>query len=399
MEVPDLERLLAELRAVGMERGSVEAKRAQNALPGTAWESMSAFANTDGGTILLGVDENGGAFDVVGVSDAAKVTQDLQAACAELEPPLRPRISVLELEERSVIVAEVPPLARSARPCYRRAQGPHGTAFIRVGDADQALSRAEVDEMLASRAGLDHSRRPAPEHAVVDAAAAADFCAYVRGLADRFAALDDETILRTWGLVDDGRPTVAGLLTLGEAPAGVSPAARIAYRRWPPAGAPENQRFAATHLEGRVGELADDALARLRRDLGTVRYQRDGNLYDDLDVPAVALREIIGNALLHRSLSDAQETVSVAIEVSDQAVVVTSPGGLHVSADPAISDSMRSRACATSRSCVLASSFRRRQARASSRTRPQGSRAPIGSAHGWGRCHHSSLISRPRFAS
>jgi ATP-dependent DNA helicase RecG len=336
VEDPELEQLLSELRAVGMERGSVEAKRAERALPSTAWQSLCAFANTDGGTLLLGVDENGGAFDVVGVRDPARMTQDLQSACAELEPPLRPRISAIKLDDDTVIVAEIPPLVRDARPCYRRAQGPYDGSFIRVGDADQALLRREVDELMAGRAGHDYSRRPAPAHASLDGAATHAFCGFIRAAGERDAALDDETILHRWNIVVDGQPTIAGLLALGEAPAAVSPAARIAYRRHPRATDPAGTRFAATHLEGTVGELLDDALVRLHRDLEKVQVKRGGHVFDDLDVPAIALREIVANALLHRSLSETQEAASITIDVTEEAVVVTSPGGLHAATDPSL---------------------------------------------------------------
>lgn len=40
------------------ERVTLECKKAQSSLPGSLWETYSAFANTYGGTILLGVYEN-----------------------------------------------------------------------------------------------------------------------------------------------------------------------------------------------------------------------------------------------------------------------------------------------------------------------------------------------------
>ena len=60
------------------ETDKVEFKEAKNALPRSFWESYSAFANTDGGSILLGVreDENG-KYHVQGVRNAEKLMQEI----------------------------------------------------------------------------------------------------------------------------------------------------------------------------------------------------------------------------------------------------------------------------------------------------------------------------------
>lgn len=331
-----LEPLLAELRTVGSDHSTIEAKKARNRLPSTTWETMSAFANTDGGIVLLGVDEGDGSFEVVGVEDPGQVTRELQSACAELEPPLRPLISVVEVEGRMVIVAELGPVARSSRPCHRRSQGPHNGSFVRVGDADQALTPAEVDEMLANRTSHDHSRRPAPDHARLDAAATTGFCERVRENSGS-APEEDSRLLARWGLTDeDGHPTVAGLLALGEEPSAVSSAARVDYRSMPRSTDPPGSRQRAEHIEGTVGALLDRVVRQIGDDLGRVQVERDGHVVDDADVPLLAVREIVSNALLHRSLSSAQESASVAVEVDKTAVVVTSPGGLHVGADASL---------------------------------------------------------------
>ena len=56
----------------------LEFKEASFALPDDLWETYSAFANTEGGTIVLGVkqDRSTGVFSLQGVSDAQKIISD-----------------------------------------------------------------------------------------------------------------------------------------------------------------------------------------------------------------------------------------------------------------------------------------------------------------------------------
>lgn len=64
------------------ERVTLECKKAKNAVPTSLWNTYSAFANTIGGTILLGIFEDvkekdrQKRFQIVGVEDAQKIVTD-----------------------------------------------------------------------------------------------------------------------------------------------------------------------------------------------------------------------------------------------------------------------------------------------------------------------------------
>ena len=57
------------------EGNNIELKKAKNQVPKSFWETYSAFANTDGGIVIFGIDEN--SKEVTGVSDAYKLREDL----------------------------------------------------------------------------------------------------------------------------------------------------------------------------------------------------------------------------------------------------------------------------------------------------------------------------------
>lgn len=58
------------------ESADLELKSAKGGLPSSLWETYSAFANTNGGTILLGIAEKDGRLDIHGVDNPDRVIQD-----------------------------------------------------------------------------------------------------------------------------------------------------------------------------------------------------------------------------------------------------------------------------------------------------------------------------------
>ena len=145
----ELSEIVTMLRGVGDDHIDVEAKASQTELPKQLWHSLSAFANTlGGGVILLGLDERSG-FQTVGVQRPKQIQQDLANLCDQMEPPLRAQIRPHVFEGKTLIVAEIPEVDRSQKPCFYKGAG-------HLNGAPAVWAGAQRDE--AARAGAASTR-------------------------------------------------------------------------------------------------------------------------------------------------------------------------------------------------------------------------------------------------
>ncbi|MBU3678598.1 MAG: ATP-binding protein [Candidatus Kapabacteria bacterium] len=135
---------LRELIACG-ESSTLEFKRKFTTVEKIAREVI-ALANTTGGYLLLGVDDNG---KVVGVDSEKEQIDQLQVALHTIDPPIQCQIDVVELDYRDVVVVCVP--ASSARPHHYVGDmtlRPHDRpVFIRDGEQSVQASR-EMTKIL-----------------------------------------------------------------------------------------------------------------------------------------------------------------------------------------------------------------------------------------------------------
>ena len=341
MTEPELLELIGALRAFEGDTSGIEAKRAATRLPERLWETLSAFANTPGGgVVILGLDEASG-FAPVGVVDPDKAQKDMASLCDQMDPPLRPLISLHQLDGRILLTAEVPELGTEQKPCYYRGAGLTNGAFVRVADGDRRLTPYEVQAMLASRGQPREDEAPVPRASVDDLDK--DLVAlYLQRLrADDggpFRSRTDRDVLRTTGvLVPDERehlvPSLGGLLALGRHPQEFYPSLGMTFVVFPTEGVgevgPGGERFLDNRrLEGPVPTLVLGAMDALKRNMKR-RAVVHGLLREDLwEYPEEALREALVNALVHRDFSPGARGTPVQVQMFPDRLVTSNPGGL-----------------------------------------------------------------------
>ena len=128
------------------ERVTLECKKAQTSLPNSVWETYSAFANTSGGTILLGVHEDvrekdvDKRFTITGVDDADKIRKEFWNGINNSEKVnvnlLKDEdVEVVEMDGKKVVAINVPRADYTIRPVYINNNLMRGT-FIRNHEGD-----------------------------------------------------------------------------------------------------------------------------------------------------------------------------------------------------------------------------------------------------------------------
>ncbi len=136
------------------ENNRIEAKKATGGLPRSIWETYSAFANTGGGVILLGVaeDEKDRRLYPVELPDA----QRLVAQFLELvnDPRIVNRnvltaksIAVETVDGKEIVVIRVPRATRKQKPVFIGGDPMKGT-YYRSGDGDFRCTEEEVKQMI-----------------------------------------------------------------------------------------------------------------------------------------------------------------------------------------------------------------------------------------------------------
>lgn len=355
METP--ESFSLELLTTYKESSRLEVKSARGGLPNSLWESYSAFANSDGGVIVLGVKENAkdGSLYVEGLDDVHKLMKDFWNTVNNRQKVssniLTDSMAVPEkLEGKDVIVINVPRAERTSRPVYVGSDPRTGT-YRRNFEGDYHCSLEEVSLMIRDSALVTDDNKLLTN---IDVSV---FCPdTIRSYRNIFKLVrqnhlwnkeDDAMFMRRIGAVredkDTGKfhPTVAGLLMFGyeyEITA-VFPNYFLDYQenrtngiyaRWT-----DRITSQSGDWSGNVFDFILSVIPKLQSDL-KVPFMFKGNFRDE-DTPLhKTVREAIVNMLAN---TDFYGRRGVVVQKSAEGFKFANPGSMRVSLTEALQDS------------------------------------------------------------
>ncbi len=213
------------------EGNRLEVKRANGGLPVSLWESYSAFANSDGGMIILGVKERpDGSWYTTHLQGERKLLKDFWDLINNLTKVSinllkEENIETYELNGDLIITIYVPRAGREFKPVYIN-NDLFGGTFRRNHEGDYHCTASEVRGMLRDQSdrSMDEKILPDMDMSVFNSEAIKSFRSrhYAVNEEHVWHKLNDHEYLDRIGAADiakeDGKlhPTVAGLLMFGE---------------------------------------------------------------------------------------------------------------------------------------------------------------------------------------
>jgi ATP-dependent DNA helicase RecG len=307
--------------AAGDEDSFTEFKSSDTS-PKTLAKELCAFLNTQGGRVLIGVEDD---HTIVGLGawDEEKV---MNVARTLLDPPALPTWQRVALGGVEVGVATV---AMGREKPYAVGGGEGKNYYIRAGSTSRESSREELIRLTQASGAVAPDLRPVIGASATDLDAAAVQEPFAGRRTIVWSELSDGARLQLLTRAEilhseTGTPTVGGLLCFGSDPQQRLPHALVRCVAYPTATVTKqilDQADATGRLDDQVRRAADFVQRNLRRGSDIEGLERTERLRPSLE----SVREVVANAVAHR---DYGVTGPVQLRIFPDRLQVVSPGGL-----------------------------------------------------------------------
>jgi ATP-dependent DNA helicase RecG len=310
-------------KVMAIEEGQFDDLKAIEIAPGKLTKHMSAFANSDGGDLYIGIDEVGSdkRREWRGFDDQEAANGHLQAFEQFFPLGTDFQYEFLKCSSHNGIVLHV-----SISKTLAIKSASSGNTYVRRGaqslevKTEEQLAELKFTKGLAS---FETETVKAPVETITNSEVA------LRFMLEVVPTAEPETWLRKQKLIVAGNPTVAGVLLFAEEPQAVLPKhcgiKVYQYKTNAAEGFRDALAFTPKTVEGDLYSQINAAVALTAETIAsTPRINEEGQL-EAAAYPTETLHEVITNAVLHRDYSI---TDDVHIRIFENRVEVQSPGKL-----------------------------------------------------------------------
>lgn len=280
-------------------------------------KELVAFANASGGRIFIGVNDDN---QIVGCKFSNALFSNIETMAASCDPPVI--IFIEKLSDQKIIVIHVPEGANRPHRCTKG-------FYLRNGASSHKMSTADITAFIQSEGKVrfdQQLRMDLDWKEVLDQSRLAHFLS-LTGITRK---KDVENLLFNLGAGDEKEGLFylnqTGILFFAKDPAARQPFVNVVCALFK--GTTKAYILDRKELAGNILENVEDALLFLKKHL-QLRWEISNDSprrREILELPEVALREAVVNAVCHRDYFE--QGAQVMVEIFDDRVEIHNPGGL-----------------------------------------------------------------------
>ncbi len=307
------------------ESKTLEFKAALSSKSESYLKTVVAFANTDGGRLIFGIDDK--SRQVVGVEkdDVFKIMDAIANAVSDsCAPKIVPDISFETIEDKTVVLVDI--AAGFNRPYMLKSGGLDKGVYVRVGATSRLADTEQIREMMLDGSNQSWDEQICRSYALTDRAVkklCSDINRYRTEKDGQNAPKTTKETLIGWGVLKQDKtevlPTNAFAL-LTDNPFGQAKIQCAVFK-----GESKSVFLDRKEYEGSLCRLLEDAYQYVLRNIRMGAVIEGLIRQDKFELPPAAIREMICNAICHRSYMD---DGMIQVSVFDDRLEVSSPGAL-----------------------------------------------------------------------
>lgn len=320
------------------ETQTLELKSAENGCPKRLYDSLSSFSNQDeGGIIIFGIDEKQG-YKEVGVYDPQDIQKKINEQCLQMEPVVRPLLTVVEKDEKYFVSAEIPGIDLVDRPCHYKGQGRLKGSYTRIGDSDEPMTEYEVYSYEAFRKKYQDDIREVGRAtlASLNQELLQKYINTLKSGKPNLSTIEDEIIYELMSIKRNDEITLSAAMLFSPYPQAYFPqlcitAVVVPGKEMGELGKAGERFLDNQRIEGNIPDMLNAAIKFVRKNMRTktIINPESGLREDRPDYPTIAIREAIVNALVHRDYSIHTEGMPIQIIMYEDRMEIRNPGGIY----------------------------------------------------------------------
>lgn len=263
-------------------------------------EEIVAFANSEGGTILIGVSDSG---EIKGVSNL-KIEETIMNICRNnVVPNIIPNFETITIDEKNIVILGIP---KGLSKPYSTVDNKY---YVRVGTTKRIASREELLRLFEGNGSLHYDISPVPNTSIKDLNLDIIRDYYLKYNA--FDLYDEdreqvERILLNADILKDlnGEKvcSVGGLLIFGKTPSNSLPQNGISFAHFN-GNDISDELIDKKVIEGRIQDIADNTLTIIKNNILSPSVIKGLKRDEKESYPLIVLREALVNSLVHRNYS------------------------------------------------------------------------------------------------